>query len=134
MTKIGHIVICENFGSDDEDRKFIINPKVMFFVDDLKSNIDFVISIGIYDIQKNSFPVAVEILNPDGDLISRRERKLSHPNYKDDFANKAYSAVLNVDFKEILIQQNGEFTIKVIIEGDEKTLLMPILQRSKEVN
>ncbi|MGE8004059.1 hypothetical protein [Lysinibacillus sp. NPDC093216] len=132
MVKIGHIVICESFGSDEQDRKFIINPKVMFFVDNLKSNIDFVVSIGIYGIQKNPFPVAVEMLNPDGDLISRRERELSHPNPEDYSPNLAYSAVLNVGFKEVLIQQNGIYTIKAIIEGDEKTLSVPILQRQRK--
>lgn len=133
MAKIGHLIICESFGRDEENRRFLINPKVMFFVNELKSNIDFIVSIGVYDINDLSFQIAVEVLNPEGDLISRKERELSHPEPKDDLSNVAYSAVVNVGFKEVLIQQEGEYTVKVIIEGEEKNLTLPILQRSKEV-
>lgn len=133
MAKIGHLLICENYGRDEEDRRFLINPKVTFLINELKTNIDFTVSIGIYEITNNNFHVTVEVFNPNGDLISQRERDFSHPNPKEDTTNVAFSAIVNVSFKEVLIQQLGEYTIKATVEGDEKTLTIPIVQQLKEV-
>lgn len=132
MAKIGYILVCETVAQDENERRFLINPKSEITIKELKTNIEFTVSISVYDIKNVSFYVTIEIYDPDGKLISRKENNFSHPQPIKDFEKNPFSVITNSSFKEVLIQKYGVFTIKVTVEDDEKTLNIPIEQYNLE--
>ncbi|MFB7159263.1 hypothetical protein [Lysinibacillus sp. NPDC056232] len=134
MAKIGHLIVCENIGRDEEKNRFIINPKATFLINETKTNLEFVVSMGIYDLPDSDISVTIEVYDPNENLISKREGASEPPKPKSgDQKRRPFSVIVNIGFKDVLIQKEGEYTIKAIIDGDEKTLIIPIRLR-KEVD
>lgn len=131
MAKIGHLIVCEKIGTDEEKRRFLVNPKASFLINEMKTNLDFVVSMGIYSLPDSKIHIIIEVYDPEGNLISKREGESEPPNIGDQ-NRKPFSVIVNMSFKDVLIQKEGQYTIKASIEDEEKTLIIPVRLR-KEV-
>lgn len=118
MSKIGHVLLCEEVLVDEDGRKFLMNPIVSFVETTLPKKTNFHISIGIYDIVSHTFNVIISILDPNDTLIIIP--KSIGVKFRSE--NKTRSGIVNIECKDIEFNITGEYTIKVDLVDDSNKL------------
>ncbi|OUN38302.1 hypothetical protein [Massilimicrobiota sp. An80] len=118
--KIQSFVYCEDIQNDPQGKTVIVGPLQMIITKYIPTDYSFNISFGIFNVPKDGFSINTEFYNPKGEKIS--ENVLTAPQFPEEkinFPDLPLGVQINIGFRNISFEIQGEYKTVIKINGQE---------------
>lgn len=128
---IGHIVICEEVMTANDGSPLLAKPLPMLIPISIPSNYSFSISVGLFNLKPNSsYKLNIQFKSTNSIMVNHNlnVEVPREPNMPSD--TLAFS-VFNVNCKNIVLPNEGDYEIEVTInDAEKKQLTVPVKKRN----
>lgn len=128
MKNIGHIIVCDEVFNSPNGEFIIKQPINTIYTPIVPTHYSFVISIGLINLKADvSYTAVIKLISPSGKKLF--ENGLDFDIGKDEkntSENFSAAAGYNVNCRNILLEEFGDYVVSVEIEGDHNQLILPV--------
>lgn len=125
---LGHIIVCEEIFQGPDGAPILRKPLGMLIPVGLPSNYSFSISVGFINLQKNNHYKAQVVLNdPKGNEVFKHD--IDFRIEENNLPGSAAFSVFNINCRNVVLTVEGDFTVLVKLNDQEKTLILPVVKQ-----